>query len=86
MAAKLQLQDYALIARCLRGEASAQDNILCSELLKSDAGMSEHYERLKLMFHKSVPPASAHEAVAEADYLRQKFDQITNKLKAEGTL
>ena len=86
MAVKLQLQDYALIARYLRGEASAQDAILCDELLKSHIGAREHYEELKLVFRKPAPFFSLDPESTEADYLQRKFDQITNKLKGEGTL
>jgi hypothetical protein len=85
MAVKLRFEDYALMARYLRGEASAEDTAFFNELVESDPSMREHYEVLKVAFLKPVTDTSLND-FANDNYLQQKFNQITRKLKDEGSL
>jgi hypothetical protein len=85
MAIKLRFEDYALMARYLRGEASAEDTAFFNELLQSDPCVREHYEVLRIAFLKPVTDTSLND-FANNKYLQQKFDQITRKLKDEGSV
>jgi hypothetical protein len=86
MAVKLRLEDYALMARYLSGEASVEDSAFCAELLKSDAEANEYFETLKITFGSKPVTSVAPDQDTQTDYVKHKFEQITCKLKAEGSL
>ncbi len=79
------IETYALMARCLKGEGSPDEDRHLSELLFADPVLRREYELLK----KTLSPrkiSREDKSIYTKEHLQTKFDSLTKKLKDEGAL
>lgn len=67
------------MARCLKGEASLEDEHMLAEMLLQQEDLEKEYEIFRALFQ-------AHSTYAAGDDARKRFEKITHKLRRENLL
>jgi hypothetical protein len=80
------IETYALMARCLNGEGSPEENRYLSELLFSDPVLLTDYQLLKENLASSISLGDDDKSIYTDEHLQIKFDSLTKKLRDEGAL
>jgi hypothetical protein len=77
------IEKYSLMARCLRGESSSEEDRQLAGLINSDPLLLKEYQFFKTAMQRAAPSVGGDSA---EDDLQAKFDHISCKLKDDGSL
>jgi hypothetical protein len=80
------IETYALMARCLNGEGSPEENRYLSEMLFSDPLLLKDFQLLKQNILSTSSTIDDDKSIYTEEHLQIKFDSLTKKLKDEGAL
>ncbi len=72
------------MARCLKGECSAEEHEALSDLLSANPDLKLEYETFRDYFHHKGN--DRHHTPGTEPGLQNKFERITGKLRDEGML
>lgn len=79
----LSEETYALMARCLKGEGSVEDERALAEMLLLKEDLEKEYEIFHVLFRPWHEPDL--EPDTEHDF-RKRFEKITERLRGENLL
>jgi hypothetical protein len=76
---------YSLMVSCLKGEASPDDEKNLEQLLVSTPALRYELESLRTLMNTDCNN-DCPEHFSDSNYIHEKFDRMTSRLKDEGLL
>lgn len=76
------IETYALMARCLKGEATPKDEKRLADLFQTHANLRKEYDHFRLLFPDLYNDAPVNGISNEQD-LQKKLERITRRLKQD---
>jgi hypothetical protein len=73
---------YALMARCLMGEATPEDELQLMDLLAANPLIKTEYEHFRLVFPEPCNGMPIN-GTSPTDHLQRKLEQLSKRFKEE---
>jgi hypothetical protein len=81
----ISIDTYALMARCLTGEAPHEDMVRLTDLLASHPHLKTEYEHFRMLFPEPCNGTAVNGALP-ANHLQERLDRLNQRLKEEGAV